>query len=92
MSEQDFARDVAGSNDNGLTSRIEELTTKIKEESKNEDAARWAKADEERATLSAELAKISDEQRQKERDEKTAKAVAEMQDFLASVRRPPWSP
>lgn len=72
--------------------KIPELLTKLSEvvqvmdESKTEDAARWAKADEESKSLAAELQTLSEEKDKRDREEATAKAQAELKELLEGVK------
>jgi HK97 family phage major capsid protein len=70
-----------------LTQKLRE-TVKVMEESKDSDSARWAKADAERVALATELQTIKERTEAEDREKATAKAVADMNDFLASNRTP----
>ena len=70
-----------------LTQKLRE-TVKVMEESKDTDSARWAKADEERVALANQLQSIKDKLDAEEREAATAKAVSDMNDFLAQQRTP----
>lgn len=71
---------------------FDELTTKLREavrvmeESKDTDSARWAKADAERVSLAEQLQTIKERLEVEERDAATAKAVSDMNAFLADQR------
>lgn len=83
-----------GTSLSGLGEQVNEMTAKIKaaldvmEESKATDGARWAAANDERQAHAKALADLQEKIAVRERDEMTAKAVADTQAFLRSVRTP----
>jgi HK97 family phage major capsid protein len=70
-----------------LTQKLRE-TVRVMEESKDSDTARWAKADAERVELATELQTMKERIEAEDREKATAKAVSDMNDFLASNRTP----
>ena len=62
-----------------LIIKLQELVATM-EESKETDAARWAKADEERQAVSAQIQTLENERQTKLRDAATAKAIASISD------------
>jgi HK97 family phage major capsid protein len=76
------------------TEQIGELTGRLKAvidvmtEAKGDDQARWEAADAERKEISEKLQVLTEEHQAREREAQTAKAVADMNDFLSTVRKP----
>jgi HK97 family phage major capsid protein len=76
------------------TEQIGELTGRLKavidvmSEAKGDDQARWEAADAERKTISEQLQTLTEAHQAQEREAATAKAVADMNDFLSTVRKP----
>jgi HK97 family phage major capsid protein len=76
------------------TEQIGELAARMKaavdimSEAKADDQARWEAADAERKEAAQQLGVLMAEHERKEREERTAKATAEMESFLADVRKP----
>ena len=76
------------------TPKIEELTSRLKaavevmQESKEEDTARWQKANEERQELGKAIHEVKATQERDERQKATDDAVAGMQELLAQTRKP----
>jgi HK97 family phage major capsid protein len=76
------------------TEQIGELTSRLKavidvmSEAKGDDQARWEAADAERKAISEQLQTLTEAHQAQEREAATAKAVADMNDFLSTVRKP----
>jgi len=72
--------------------KIPELLTKLSEvvqvmdESKAEDTARWAKAEEESKIIANQLQALTEEKQKQEREEATAKAQAELKELLTGAQ------
>jgi HK97 family phage major capsid protein len=79
---------------NNAPAQIQELTTRLKaaldvmQEAKDDDQARWDAANAERQTLATQLQVLTEAHEKDEREKATAKAVADMNDFLANTRKP----
>lgn len=77
----------AARNIDALRAKLEEAVD-VMQESKDSDGARWAKADAERVELGTQIQTMVDKQQAEERTKATEQAVADMNDFLSSVRSP----
>jgi HK97 family phage major capsid protein len=70
-----------------LTQQLKDAI-KVMGESKATDGARWEEADKARETIVGQLTTLTETQQKQEREAATVKAAADVEAFLASVRRP----
>jgi HK97 family phage major capsid protein len=68
-----------------LLSKLSEVV-QVMDESKTEDTARWAKAEEESKAIAAELQTLTEEKQKRDREEATAKAQAELKELLEGAK------